>query len=386
MGKTDCSSVAGQWAGLWEGLADPRKARGKRHGWPTILTLLTWGIGRGCTSVAAIGEMVQHQADDIRYALGLGEQRLPGTDTLRRALRMLEVESLEALSARLAQKPMPDCSGAEALRGQSVDGKAVRGAGRHGKPLCVVGRVEHETGRVLDQVEVDHKSNEITAVPVLLARSPDKNVVITMDALLTQREIANQILEADSHYLMMAKDNQPRLLTSIAAHFLDAAPTLAIQSHRTMEKGHGRIEFRVLEATAAPQAWVSWPGAQQVLRRTCTRTDQKSGKTTVCVSYGLTSLPPTTATPADLERLWRQHWTIENKTHYVRDVSMGEDACQVRAANAPRALTIFRNLVLNALRAGSWPSIPAAQRALAASVPFALSFLAAALSGQPNPT
>ena len=386
MGRTDCSQVSQQWVGLWEGLPDPRKARGIRHEWSVVLTLLAWGIGRGCTSVAAIGEMVRHQGDEIREVLGLGRERLPGTDTLRRALRMVDVESLEALAAQLALRSMPNHVGSEGLRGHAIDGKAVRGAGRHGKSLCIVGRVEHETGRVLDQVEVDHKSNEITAVPVLLARSPAKNVVITMDALLTQRAIAQQIQATDSHYLMVAKDNQPRLLTSIAAHFLDAPSTLAIQSHHTLEKGHGRIERRVIEATAAPQAWISWPGAKQVLRRTCTRRDVKSGKTTVCVSYGVTSLSPTTATPADLERLWRHHWTIENKTHYIRDVSMGEDACQVRTANAPRALTILRNIVLNALKAGAWHSIPAAQRALAASVRFVLSFLGATLSAQPLPT
>jgi predicted transposase YbfD/YdcC len=256
-----------------------------------------------------------------------------------------------------------------------VDGKAVRGAGRHGQSLCLVGFVEHGTGRVLDQEAVAEKSNEITAVPVLLARSKESGVVVTMDALLTQRSIAEQIKAQGMHYLMVAKDNQPRLLASISAQFEAGPPDMVIRRHETVEKGHGRIERRILEVTDAPSAWIGWPGAAQILRRTSFRTTISTGRTSRSTNYAVTDLDVTQASAAQLEKLWRGHWTTENPVHYVRDVSMGEDACQCWVGSAPRALATLRNVVLNILRTGHWRTIPGAQRALAADASKALQFL-----------
>jgi len=381
MGKAEYIRVVG-W---WEGVPDPRRARGKRYGWDLLLSLICWGMASGQKSVAGIGDWVKLHEAELRATLGVGQRRLPSTATLRRALGSLDPEALEQVSRKLAVRATAGEQAHSGLVGQAIDGKAVRGAGRHGQPLCLVARVAHETGRVLDQVAVSLKSNEITAVPVLLARSGDTQVVITMDALLTQREIAVQILASGSNYLMVAKDNQPRLSTTIASHFLDRPAGLVVERFETVDKGHGRLERRILEVAQAPQAWIDWPGAKQILRRTCLRTHLRSGKTTCSVCYGLTSLSRTLAGPADLERLWRGHWTIENRVHFIRDVSMGEDACQVRSGKAPRSLAIVRNLLLNALRNGPWPSIPAAHRALASNLVTAFAFLADYLAPPPLP-
>ena len=240
MGRAEYTSVAG----LWDGVRDPRKARGKRYGWPLLLTLIAWAMACGQKNVAAMGDWVHLHEQELRVALGLGKGRLPSTATLRRALGNVDIEELERLCAALAATAPCREEGQGRFLGQAIDGKAVRGATRHGESLCLVARVAHGIGRVLDQVAVADKSNEITAVPELLARSADSDVVITMDALLTQRGIAEQIIASGSDYLMVAKDNQPRLASSIALHFLEGPPNMTVLKYETMEKGHGRLEYR----------------------------------------------------------------------------------------------------------------------------------------------
>lgn len=370
MGSGDYTSLMERWRRV----PDPRKARGRRYEWALLLTLITLAMASGEKTVQGMGDWVLHREAELRKSLGLGEGRLPSTDTLRRALANVDIEALEREVRNWSSEVAVDEGDPQALRAVAIDGKAVRGAGRHDAPLCLVGFVEHGTGRVIDQEAVADKSNEITAVPALLERAGVPGLVITMDALLTQRTIAKQILTQGMDYLMVAKDNQPRLLTAISAHFEDGPPDLTIRHHERVEKGHGRIERRILDVTDAPSDWVGWPGAQQILRRTVYRTTISTGKTSRSVTYGVTSLGKHRADAAQLEQLWRGHWTTENPVHYVRDVSMGEDLCQVRCGNAPRALAALRNAVLNVLRTGPWRSVPAAQRAMAADLNRAVQF------------
>ena len=118
-----------------------------------------------------------------------------------------------------------------------------------------------------------------------------------------------------------------------------------------------------MERSAALAGCPDWPDAQQVLRRTCRRVIPATGEIQEEATYGVTSLlPPGPATPAQIEALWRGHWTIENKVHDVRDVTLGADACQVRVGAAPQALAAPRNALLTRLRAVGWPLIPDALR------------------------
>ena len=120
---------------------------------------------------------------------------------------------------------------------------------------------------------------------------------------------------------------------------------------------------------------MTWPGVQPVLRRECERIVQQRGKVTRIVTYGLTSLAPRAATPAQGEGFWRGHWTIENRTHYVRDVTMGEDAGQAYRGSTPQALAALRNGLLTLLRCRGWTNIADALRTYAASLPEALKLI-----------
>jgi predicted transposase YbfD/YdcC len=178
--------------------------------------------------------------------------------------------------------------------------------------------VQHGSGTTLAQDQVANKRNEITAVPALLAGRDLTDTVVTMDALLTQRALAQQIVDQGGHYLMIVKRNQPQLHDNLAL-FFDLPAIAADQEHwdqhQTTTKGQGRIELRTLESTTGDCAALGWPGAVQLLRRTCERTVQKTGKCTVTVTYGITRVPPSEANAALLERLWRGHSTIESQSH-----------------------------------------------------------------------
>jgi predicted transposase YbfD/YdcC len=177
---------------------------------------------------------------------------------------------------------------------------------------------------------------------------------------------------------MIVKRNQPQLHDDLALFF--DLPAIAADheqgdQHQTIMKGHGRIEMRTLECTTGDRAALGWPGAAQMLRRTCERTMQKTGNCTVTVTYGITSVPPAEADAALLETLWRGHWTIESQSHYVRDVTLGEDCNHMRTGRAPQALAALRNGLLVLWRRAGWTTIADAVRAHAASVARALAFI-----------
>ncbi len=135
-----------------------------------------------------------------------------------------------------------------------------------------------------------------------------------------------------------------------------------------MTKGHGRLEVRTLECLTGQCVDWQWPDVAQVLRRTCERVVCKTGKRSIEVSYGLTSLTADEVRAVDLERLWRAHWTIENRKHYVRDVTLGEDRTHIHLGNAPQVLAALRNALIDVWRAEGWRNIADATRACAASV------------------
>lgn len=351
---------------------DPRKARGQRYGWRLLMTLIAWAMAAGQKTGHGIAAWVQLHRETLVEGLALPYETLPKEATLCRALRYVDIEAVEAcladLNADERQGSSATDEAAKAARklGQAIDGKALRGAAHHGRPMYLVARVEHGSGKVLDQMAVDEKSNEITAVPRLLEGKTLTDIVITMDALLTQRDLTQQILDQGGDYLLIAKDNQPRLVTTISLHFDNPPPTRVIRWAQTEEKGHGRLEIRRLEVMDATDGWVDWPGVRQIMRRTTFRKMLATGKTSTEVHYGLTSLARFETTPAALESLWRGHWTIENKLHYVRDVTLGEDAGQARCGSTPQALAALRNALLNCLRQQGWTRIPDALRHYAA--------------------
>ena len=355
---------------------DPRKRKGRRHRWLTLLCLIVAAVASAEHTPRAIARWIQEHREELFAVLPPSVSRLPSDATVRRALARLSVVVLE--QALTAFQP-PTTPPAEApapppntLQGVAIDGKAIRGVGRSGHPCHLVSLVQHDDARVLGQVAVALKRDERSAVPALLAGRDLTDKVVTLDALHTLRTTARQIRAQNGHYLMIVKKNQAALyeyldmLFKLPAHPADHEVWDTV-GPRT-EKGHGRLETRTLTCGNAHIEDVDWPDVQQVVRRETERLVLKTGKRSCEVTYGMVSMTPKEAGAAAIERLWRGHWTIENPVHYVRDVTFGEDAGHAAQGNTAHVLAAVRNGLLMLFRSAHWRSIPDALAHYGASV------------------
>ena len=199
--------------------------------------------------------------------------------------------------------------------------------------------------------------------------------MVTMDALLTQRHIAQTIVEKGGDDVMIVKENQPRLRADIALVFTLPPVGARQATARTVDLGHGRIEQRNITTSEALVGYSDWPGLAQVFELGRHVILQKTGEERVEVVYGVTSLRPERATPERLLALVRGQWQIENKSHWVRDVTFDEDRSQVRCGNIPHVMAALRNTAIGLLRWAGHTNIAATCRRLAAQPVQALALI-----------
>jgi predicted transposase YbfD/YdcC len=200
--------------------------------------------------------------------------------------------------------------------------------------------------------------------------------VVSGDALYCQKALCRQIAQAGGAYLFTVKANQPDLLDDVTLLFRDPPPGERFAAACTVDKHGGRLEVRHLRASAALAAYLreaGWAAAGLVLEvaSTVRWPHHPSRPIRQQVRYFLTSLPAQTAPTAAL-RLVRAHWHIENRLHWIRDMTLGEDACQVRSGHAPQALAVVRNAVVGLLREHHLPNCAATLRTNAWSGPAAV--------------
>jgi predicted transposase YbfD/YdcC len=360
-------------------LPDPRRPQGRRFPLAALLTLAVAAILANHRSVLAIAEWGAAQSDAYRRMLGFEGAAMPHQTTLHRLFARLDACLLAATLTRAVRYGSPaaveivECE----PQGVAVDGKAHRGR-LAGQPLVacpvhMLSAVCHETGFVLVQVPVtaigDKAAAELATAPALIAQMEWQGRVFTGDALYCQRTLCQQVVEAGGDYLVLVKGNQPELQRDIAtvfAHRADLAlnaATLPAQDMReatTTDHGHGREERRTLIASTDLNDYLDWPGVGQVVM--VERIWREHGREHRSVCYGVTSLPPAVADAARLLTLKRGHWQIENGLHYVKDVTLGEDASRVRIGQGPDVLALLRDTALNLLRSTGCTRIAARLR------------------------
>ncbi|HZA25622.1 MAG TPA: ISAs1 family transposase [Dehalococcoidia bacterium] len=204
------------------------------------------------------------------------------------------------------------------------------------------------------------QEGELTLAPELLAWVKLGRRVVTGDALYAQKNLSHQVVEQGGDYFWVVKDNQPTLRADIALLFAEP-PWGAELASATEEGRHGdRWEVRKLWASTALNEYLDWPHVGQVccVERRVTR----KGVTREETAYAITSLSPQKADAQRSLQVWRGHWGIENRLHYVRDVTMKEAASQVRSGSAPEVMAALRNVVLGLLRQTGATNIAAALR------------------------
>jgi predicted transposase YbfD/YdcC len=358
-------------------LPDFRGCRGKRHPLPAILSLACCAMLCGTRSYSAIAEWGRNYGTRIAQALGF-THNTPCAATLHRIFRHLDRDAVEAKLGAWAEgvvvSTLPAQEGGEAA--VALDGKTLRGSRKQGAPgVHLLSAMAHHLGLTLAQHAVDDKTNEITQVETVLRQLVLPGRVFTMDALLTQRQVAQTIVAGGGDYVRIVKENQRHLLSDIELVFTLPPAGDRQETARTVDSGHGRIEQRNITTSEALVGYTDWPGLAQVFELGRYVMTQKTGEERVEVVYGVTSLRPERVTPGQLLAFVRGHWHIENKSHWVRDVTFDEDRSQVRCGNIPHVMAALRNTAIGLLRWAGHTNIAAACRRLAAQPAQALALI-----------
>ncbi|TAM66248.1 MAG: ISAs1 family transposase [Microbacteriaceae bacterium] len=337
-------------AEVLERVPDPRQARGMRYPLGEILAVVVCAVVAGSRSFTMIAEWAAHAAT---YRPMTQSGRVPSLATIHRLCTLVDAEALDAaLTGWTREKCRP--------KAIAIDGKEVRGA-KHadGERVFLMGALDHDTGCVLGQELVGAKTNEIPHLPTLLDQLGDiSGVVVTADALHTLARQAEPLHDRGAHYVFTVKGNQPGLRDRIASQtWASLAP-----QHTLTEKGHGRTSTWQITVQHA-QDWIGFPHAKQTIRLMRDRIDHRSGDASREPVYAITSLSPEQASPAELAALIRGHWGIENRLHWVRDVTFDEDRSQIRTGHGPRLMAAVRNLAISIHRLAGATSIAHATRA-----------------------
>lgn len=349
-------------AGLPAALAavpDPRGRRGIRHHQTPVLTAAVCAVVAGYRSYTAIGEWVADLPADTAVLLGIDPDRRPSEATIRRLLQALDADRLAAAIGTWLAARIPAAT-PRARQAIAVDGKTLRGSRTRDSPARhVLAAADQHTGVVLASTDVDIKTNEITRFGPLLDHIADlRNVVVTADALHCQREHVAYLASRGAHWILTVKGNQPGLHQQLAGLPWRQVP----DADRDTATGHGRREIRTLKILSISTG-IDFPNAAQAMqiRRRRRRLDQPGRFTTETV-YAITDLLVHQAKPMQLADWIRGHWSIENKTHWVRDVTYDEDRCQIHTGNGPQVMATLRNAAIGALRLAGITNIAAANR------------------------
>jgi len=360
-------------------IPDLRKAKGKRHPLPAILALTCVSTMCGYKGYRAFAEWGRNYGKELMKALGFTHEKGPCAATFSNIFRWLNVELFEEKLGGWAEgvlRALVAVSG-NSIDSISLDGKTAKGSKKQGCSTShFLSAVAHGVGLTLGQCGVDSKTNEIGVVHEVLKSLILEGRVVTMDALLTQRRVAEDILAGGGDYVMIVKENQQKLLDDVKTVFHGpCSHLLKTSSAETVDAGHGRIEERHLTISDELSDYSDWPGLHQVFQLTRTATLKKTGKIRKETVYGITSLTPQQADAARLMNLVRCHWHIENKSHWVRDVTFGEDKSQVRCGNAPQVMAAFRNTAIGLARSVGKTNIAAACREFAAKPALAMKLI-----------
>ena len=331
----------------------------------------------GYRSYSAMAEWGRNYGARLAHALGF-THATPCAATLHTIFRHVNRDEVEAHLGAWADSVVGSLPAAPERPevAMALDGKTLRGSKKQGAPgTHLLSALAHHVGVTLAQQGVDDKTNEITAVETLLGQLVLEGRIVTMDALLTQRHVAQTIVDKGGDYVMIVKDNQPQLRADIALVLALPPAGDRQETARTVDLGHGRIEQRNITTSEALGGYSDWPGLAQVFELGRYVITQKTTQERVEVVYGVTSLRPARGTPERLLALVRGHWQIENKSHWVRDVTFDEDRSQVRCGNLPQVMAALRNTTIGLLRWAGYSNMAAACRRFAAQPDLALTLI-----------
>ena len=376
-------------------VSDGRAKRGRRYVAAVGLTIILLAKLAGEQSLSGIAEWARLRQAWLVEQLPVKAEKLPCANTYRYLCDHINLAELnEALgrclggeaTATAASTAGPDAASAPApASGQvahlALDGKSLRGTRRSGADLKatvhVVGLYNVTAQAMWRQQTVAGKGQERQAASALIAPLDLHGFVVSADALHTQPSWAQALIDRGGDYVLIAKRNQSELREAIAVLFSQPPRPFLLpeQQAHSVDKQHGRLEVRHLRVSSELSEYLAprWPQVAQVFQ--VERLITRHRKTTQEFAYGLTTLAAHRLPPADLLALIRAHWHIENRNHWRRDVTLGEDACRVTTGQVPQVLAALNNTVLALVDHLRLPNLAQAMRRFDASPALALDLL-----------
>ncbi len=334
-------------------ITDPRVDRTKAHQLVDIIAIALCAVICGAENWVDVELYGNSKLAWLTTFLEL-PHGIPSHDTFGRVFRRIDAQEFQKVFFEWV------IAVNDLIQGQivNIDGKCLRGSDEKGigkRAIYMVSAWASENELVLGQRKVDEKSNEITAIPELLKMLSIAGCLVTMDAMGTQTEIAQTIVDAQAGYALSVKENQGHLFEDIAYLFtVDQAQHFKYASldyAKTTHSGHGRLDIRECWSTSHPEYLKlirhveKWAGLQSIAMIISTRIIGEVQ--TKHVRYYITTLP------SDAKRILhvvRRHWAIENELHWVLDVAMHEDRNRVHKDQAPENMAVLRHMALNLLK------------------------------------
>jgi predicted transposase YbfD/YdcC len=331
-------------------LTDPRMNNRSRHLLMDILTIALLALIGGAEGYNDIELFGKSKEPWLRTFLEL-PSGIPSHDTFNRVFSMLSPEEFSKCFMSWTQDLGGKVEGIVA-----IDGKTLRrsfGSAARKTALHIVSAWSAQNELVLGQIRTEAKSNEITAIPKLLAMLDLEGCTVTIDAMGCQKEIAQKILDAKADYILGLKGNQGNTLDA-AKYLFDYEESNGFQGifhtkYETLEKDHGRIERREicsLGGLSQIEEFEVWPGLKSITRVISTR-EVFGCEATVECRYYLSSLE---ANAEEIGVGIRAHWGIENSLHWVLDVNFREDYARNRKDHSAENMAILRHMVVNLMR------------------------------------
>ena len=338
-------------------IEDPREAWRVAHPLPEVLLLVVCGTIADCDDYEGIAAWGKAHLEFLQRFLPY-HHGVPGARWLTLLMNRIDPALFSAAFTAWVRETWPDQGGLIAIDGKTSRRSHDRGADK--APLHLVSAFATTSRLVLGQQAVADKSNETTAIPVLLKRLAEndglKGALVSIDAIATNAAIATTIRDAQADYLLAVKANQPTLRSEIETFFADAPPA-SLESTTNTDKGHDRIEQRTV-TVAREVDWLDgdrrFPGEVRLphvatIIRVASRAELKD-RSRFETRYYVSSAALSAQRAAEAVR---SHWAIENSLHWVLDVTFADDQSRLRKGHGARNMAVVRHFAINLVRAGN---------------------------------
>lgn len=331
-----------------EGIEDTRRSNSVWYPLHEVLIIMLLAVICGATSYAKVEMFGKSKKEWLSKFLEL-EHGIPDACTFRNVIMEIDTEQLHIVFCEWMKSIVSELSGVIAIDGK----EARRTKDKKKRALHVVSAFSHECGLVMGQLACEEKSNEITAIPKLLDMLEIKGCIVTIDAMGTQTEIAEKIVEKEADYILALKGNQGTLFEDVKLYMEGYVKDKNIKNtenyHKTIDKGHGRKEIREcyicnnVDWIDRKNRWKNLEGIGMIyshIEENEIKTEKKH--------YFIYSLKDKSA--KEIMKLKRRHWSIENNLHWVLDMAFREDESRARAGNSAENFNVLRQIALNILK------------------------------------